>query len=62
MGQIEHGEYRDDCEGLDPSIIEKYYGSDENELDVDSSGDEDSGDGNSSDSDSDSGADDLQGE
>ncbi|KAJ3932345.1 MAG: hypothetical protein NXY57DRAFT_894410, partial [Lentinula lateritia] len=36
LGRIEHGEYKDDCEGLDPSLIEKYYGvNDEDDEDSD---------------------------
>ncbi|KAJ3966690.1 hypothetical protein EV361DRAFT_808597, partial [Lentinula raphanica] len=45
LGRIEHGQYRDDCEGLDPAIIEKYYGVDLDEMEEDgeSSADSDSG-------------------
>lgn len=59
LGQIEHGEYRDDCEDLDPSVIERYYGvDDEDQADSDSN----EHDSNDSDSGSDDGVENLEGE
>lgn len=61
LGHLEHGEYKDDCEGLDPAIIEQYYGVDESEIDDDNNSDT-SHDSADSDSGSDSGIEDLEGE
>ncbi|KAJ3887249.1 hypothetical protein GG344DRAFT_56024 [Lentinula edodes] len=53
LGRIEHGEYHDDCEGLDPAIIDKYYGIDNEGSEIE----DDLQDSAESDSGSDSGAD-----
>ncbi|KAJ3871876.1 hypothetical protein F5051DRAFT_340235, partial [Lentinula edodes] len=44
IGRLEHGEYEDDCNGLDPTIIGRYYGVEDEEDNIEhNSSDSDSG-------------------